>query len=76
MRAWFNGRMEASQALDEGSIPFARTTNFHRSVARAENWVSAVALFVIVNIKLLLVAQADCMQIMLNRHFADFIFGM
>lgn len=24
MRAWFNGRMEASQALDEGSIPFAR----------------------------------------------------
>ena len=23
-RAWFNGRMEASQALDEGSIPFAR----------------------------------------------------
>ena len=25
MRAWFNGRMEASQALDEGSIPFARS---------------------------------------------------
>ncbi len=24
MRAWFNGRMGASQALDEGSIPFAR----------------------------------------------------
>lgn len=27
MRAWFNGRMEASQALDEGSIPFARFFN-------------------------------------------------
>ena len=25
MRAWFNGRMGASQALDEGSIPFARS---------------------------------------------------
>ena len=27
MRAWFNGRTEASQALDEGSIPFARFFN-------------------------------------------------
>ena len=24
-RAWYNGRTKASQALDEGSIPFART---------------------------------------------------
>ena len=26
-RAWYNGRTKASQALDEGSIPFARTKN-------------------------------------------------
>ena len=25
-RAWYNGSTKASQALDEGSIPFARTT--------------------------------------------------
>ena len=24
VRVWFNGRMKASQALDEGSIPFTR----------------------------------------------------
>lgn len=27
MRAWYNGSTKASQALDEGSIPFARTKN-------------------------------------------------
>ncbi len=35
MRAWFNGRMEASQALDEGSIPFARF--FIRIIMENEN---------------------------------------
>ena len=29
MRAWYNGSTKASQALDEGSIPFARTS-FYR----------------------------------------------
>lgn len=27
MRAWYNGSTSASQAEDEGSIPFARTKN-------------------------------------------------
>ncbi len=27
LRAWYNGSTKASQALDEGSIPFARTKN-------------------------------------------------
>lgn len=27
LRVWYNGSTKASQALDEGSIPFARTKN-------------------------------------------------
>jgi hypothetical protein len=30
LRVWFNGRTKASQALDEGSIPFTRSNLFNR----------------------------------------------
>ena len=33
LRAWYNGSTSASQAEDEGSIPFARTKNLKQPCA-------------------------------------------
>ena len=57
MRAWFNGRMEASQALDEGSIPFARfligpsmpneSTEFETKSSNKDLWLFLIILDVV-----------------------------
>ena len=38
LRAWYNGSTKASQALDEGSIPFARTIRLRLALRR--DWCS------------------------------------
>lgn len=39
MRAWYNGSTSASQAEDEGSIPFARTKKLNRPCVGFIFWI-------------------------------------
>ena len=41
LRAWYNGSTSASQAEDEGSIPFARTKNTTGPCGRVYFWIAA-----------------------------------
>ena len=41
-RAWYNGSTSASQAEDEGSIPFARTKNTADPCGRIYFWPVAM----------------------------------
>ena len=44
LRAWYNGSTSASQAEDEGSIPFARTKNIADPCGRIYFWIVATEL--------------------------------